>query len=612
MYYDAKTLVRRAQLKSFRHSSKLLQQLHFLAQLAVETSYYLAKKITSSSKKVEIKAYPLEYQLWLCQNTPRKEDLVRYQKEIASFSWQPLVSILMPVYNTPENYLREAIESVVHQIYENWELCIADDCSSEEATIRVLQEFANKDSRIKIIRRTENGHISASSNTALDMASGEYVSLFDHDDLLTPDALFHVVRLLNQFPDAELIYTDEDKIDDNGYFLEPFFKPDWSPDSFLSNNFILHFTTVKTTLMKSIHGFRLGYEGSQDYDLFLRLTEKTNNIHHIPKVLYHWRIHQMSTSGNAPVKMYAFDAGVRALEDALGRRQKKGSVTKIPDMLGYYQVHYKLTEPSSLSVIITLSEPDTKWKVCIDSVLKNAPHLEKEIYVLTTVSNHPQMVEQLAEYQLFKSVPIRLVAIEPSKDYVRQLNMVALSTHGSYLLFINSDIEIKTTDGIMAMMQQAQRASIGMVGAKIGYPNGYVKHAGVVLGINGVYAYPFEGFGSQAHGYAGKLSTVNNYSAVSLSLAMCSKSSFIDAQGFDQRFMANGYDIDLCLKMAESGLNNVYLPDVVAFSSSYRSLKVAEGKDAQLFKEKWSGIIASDPCYNPHLTRTRTDFSFGN
>ncbi|MFM6354855.1 MAG: glycosyltransferase family 2 protein, partial [Planktothrix sp.] len=309
---------------------------------------------------------------------------------INNFSYQPVISIIMPVYNTPEVFLREAIQSVLDQVYPDWELCIADDASTAPHIRGILEEYQRKDSRIKVVFRTQNGHISATSNSALELATGEFIGLLDHDDVLTPDALYEVVSLLNQHPVADMIYSDEDKLNEKGELTGHFFKPDWCPDSFLSRMYTCHFGVYRREIINQIGGFRVGYEGSQDYDLVLRFTEKTNQIFHIPKILYHWRIHSSSAAGGTEAKPYAYEAAKRALQDAIDRRGELGIVQDVPEYLGRYWVRYKILDYKRVSIIIPTRDLGAVLNRCLESIFTKTLYPNYEVILIDNGSIEPE------------------------------------------------------------------------------------------------------------------------------------------------------------------------------------------------------------------------------
>ncbi|MEO0835807.1 MAG: glycosyltransferase [Cyanobacteria bacterium J06642_3] len=310
----------------------------------------------------------VQYQKWLENNYPRKAELSKLGEDSSKLAYQPLISIIVPVYNPEENFLRQAIESVLAQVYPNWELCLADDCSTKPYVKSVLEEYAQQDSRIKITFRHENGHICHTSNSALSLATGEYIALLDHDDLLPPHALARVVELLNKHTEADFIYSDEDKVDEQNVHKDPFFKPDWCPDSFLARMYTCHLGVYRRSLVTEVGNFRIGFEGSQDYDLVLRVTEKTDQIYHIPDILYHWRIHQQSTAAASDAKPYAANAAQKALTEAIQRRGEPGKIKTRANLPGVYTVRYEIKEPKLVSIIIPTKDLADTLNVCLKSI----------------------------------------------------------------------------------------------------------------------------------------------------------------------------------------------------------------------------------------------------
>ena len=322
------------------------------------------------------------YFLWRQQNELRRGDIERLRDMATVLTYRPLISVIMPTYNTPELYLREAIDSVLAQVYDRFELCIADDASTAPHVRAILEEYAAMDDRIKLVFRPENGHIAHASNSALALASGEFVALFDHDDVLTPDALFENVRVLNAHRDADMIYSDEDKVDDKGHRSNPYFKPDWSPDTFLSRNYVSHLGVYRRSLVLEVGAFRPGFEGSQDYDLVLRIVERTSRIYHIPRVLYHWRIHAASVASGVGVKNYAYDAAMNAIAEAMHRRSEPGRVEMLKDDPGNYVVRYDLKRDWKVSIIIPTRDHAEDLERCLSSIFAKSSYRNFEVVVL--------------------------------------------------------------------------------------------------------------------------------------------------------------------------------------------------------------------------------------
>ena len=410
-----------------------------------------------------------DYQQWIKKNEPSREDIIRFKGELQDFSYRPKISIIMPVWNTDKKWLFLAIDSVVNQIYDNWELCIVDGGSTKRYLKRILNEYARKDTRIKVKFLTENKGIAGNSNEALALATGDFVGFLDHDDELVPFTLYEVVKTLNKYPDICYIYSDEDKIDEQNKRMHPFFKPDWSPDMFLSCNYICHFSIIRKTLVDSVGGFREGYNGSQDYDLFLRVTEKIlpSNIAHIPKILYHWRMIKGSAAGVSDAKPYAFISARKALRDALVRRNIEGEV--VDGMFpSSYRIRYKIKNDPKISIIIPTKDKVKILQRCINSVIEKTEYCNYEIVI---VDNQSIERETLEYYETLKSnSKIRFLKYESSFNFSAINNYAVSQIDSPYILFLNNDTEVISAEWLAAMLEHAQRDGIGAVGAEIIVP----------------------------------------------------------------------------------------------------------------------------------------------
>lgn len=555
------------------------------------------------------------YQRWLAQNCPRHADLQKMAETLDLFAYQPLISVIMPVFNTDERFLREAIESVLSQVYPHWELCIADDASTKPYVQQVLKAYATQDSRIKLVLRTQNGHISRASNSALEIAEGEFVALLDHDDLLTPDALYEVVLLLNRRPATDIIYSDEDKIDHQNQLRDPFFKPDWCPDSFLSRMYTCHLTVCRKSLIDQVGGFRVGYEGAQDYDLVLRLTEATEQIVHLPKVLYHWRMHLGSTASSLASKYYATDAARKALSEALERRAEPGDVQVTAG--GHFICRYQIKAFDRVSIIIPTKNLGDVLNTCLNSIFEKTIYPNYEVLVIDNGSTEVETAEILSKWQTKEPERFKCQALDIPFNYSKINNYAVSQVQGEYLLFLNNDTEVLTPDWLNAMVEQAQRPSTGAVGALLLYPDNTIQHAGVVAGIGGVAGHSHKYFSSKASGYFNQIQTVNNYSAITAACLMCRREVFDAVKGFEEDLAIAFNDVDLCLKMAEKGYRNVYLPHVVLYHYESKSRgyedtlekQIRFAQEVQYMRSKWKKIIDRDPCYSPHLSQTHEDYS---
>lgn len=558
------------------------------------------------------------YQTWLTLNYPTSQDLKNMAEQIKCLEYQPLISIIMPVFNPQISHLKTAIDSVINQVYQNWQLCIADDASTDSQIHSILAEYSAQDSRIQVVFRPDNGHISQASNSAIELATGEFIALLDQDDVLTPHALYEVVSLLNHHPDADMIYSDEDKINEQDYLIDAFFKPDWCPDTFLSRMYTCHLGVYRRSLIEKIGGFRVGYEGSQDYDLVLRLTEKTNKIFHIPDILYHWRIHPNSTASHISSKNYALIAAKKALSEAIQRRGEIGTVTDTPFCPGHYQIRYQVTNNDLVSIIIPTKDLGDTLNQCLSSIFEKSTYPNFEIILIDNGSTEQRAIEVIEMWQKKENERLKVFSLPIPFNYSTINNFAVQKSQGKYLLFLNNDTEIVTPDWIEALVEQAQRSSIGAVGALLLFPNNTVQHAGVIGGVFYSCGHGHQGFPFLATGYFNQLNTINNYSAVTGACLMCRRDVFDEVGGFDEILAVNYNDIDLCFKMLNKGYRNIYLPHVVLYHHEAKSRGYDTANDfkkARLFCEgkyfqtKWKSLIEHDPCYNPNLAFDRLDYS---
>lgn len=581
--------------------------------LFIRTIKYILKKTLG------IKFPTPGYKNWVKKNFPNKNQLNEFKTNEKNLAYRPLVSIILPVFNPPEKFFIEALNSILAQIYTNWELCIADDASTNETIREIIKSYAEKDSRIKYIFRDTNEHISIASNSAIEISSGEYIALLDHDDKLSPDALYQNILILNLNNDIDFIYSDEDYIDENGKHFNPSFKTDWCPDNLLSRNYLCHFSVIKSSLIRELGGFRIGFEGSQDHDLFLRITEKTNKIYHIPKILYHWRVHKQSTSYNDKAKPYAHENGKKAIEEALVRRNENGKVLIVdePNCPKFYSVRYEIESYKKVSVIIPTKNLTTVTNTCLSSIFNLTDYPNYEVILINNNSDETSFFEMVKKWE--EKEPNRFKCIEDSGsfNFSRLMNGAAKISEGEFLLLLNNDTEVINKDWMTSMVQQSQRKSIGAVGVKLLFPNRTIQHAGVIIGLGGIAGHTFIGFEEHANVYRDYLKITRNYSAVTAACLMVRKSVYNEVNGFDENFAVDFNDIDFCLKIKELGYNNIYLPHVTLIH--YESIsrghphKTKESyerhlKEISLFKKRWQKYIDHDPCYNPHLSLTHTDF----
>lgn len=536
------------------------------------------------------------------------------------FPYEPLISLIVPVYNPPVKFLREMIESVQAQSYSKWELCLADG-STEEAPWRLLSELAARDSRLKIKRLAENLGISGNSNAALELATGDYIALFDHDDILPVEALFELVRALNpeQGKRPDFIYTDEDKINEScTRYFDPHFKPDFSPDFLNSNNYICHLTAMSAQLLAAAGGsFRSEYDGAQDYDLVLRATEKAESIVHIPKVLYHWRTHPGSTAGDSGHKGYTHEAGRRALAEHLRRLDRPAQVRdgargRIQNV---YKVDYEVKEKKLVSIIIPNCNHKADLEKCLQSIWDKTTY---PAYELLVAENNSTEADIFAYYEeLETSGRARILRWGGPFNYAAINNWAARQAKGEYLLFLNNDIEIITPGWIEELVMYAQHRETGAVGAKLYYPDGTVQHAGVILGLGGVANHSHLGAPHDDLGYFARLALVQNVSAVTGALLLMRRKVFEEVEGFDEEFIVAFNDVDLCLRVHRAGYLNIFNPEAEAWHSESKS-RGSDADDAakqerfqrecEHFYRRW-GQFPVDPYYNVNLTLGKEDFS---
>ena len=537
-------------------------------------------------------------------------------EEIKAFTYKPKVSIVMPVYNVEEQWLRACVESVRNQYYENWELCIADDNSSEAHIKPLLEEFKMLDSRIKVVYREENGHISEASNSALAIATGEFVGLLDNDDTLADFALYEVVKLLNEHPEADLIYSDEDKLSEDNKRSQPFFKTDWAPDILLATNYICHFGVYRKNIIDEIGGFRKGYEGAQDYDLVLRFTEKTDQIFHIQKILYHWRMISNSTAVNPDSKGYAFEAGLKSLEDALERRGIKGTVSH-GAFPGVYNIEYEIVNNGLVSVIIPTRDNAADLKACIDSIYEKTIYENFEIIVADNGSEKEETFKLFEYYTKKYQDQFKVVRIDMPFNFSKINNLAVQESKGEYLLFLNNDITVITKGWMKRMVSYAQQQHVGAVGAKLYYPDNTIQHAGVLLGMGGVAGHGHVGYPRGDYGYFGKLVTTNNYSSVTAACMMVKREDFDRVNGFEEKLTVAFNDVDFCLKLYEAGKYNVWLHNVELYHYESKSRGAEDtyskykrfNSEIKYMKDHWLKYIKNDPYYNRNLTRVDGNYA---
>ena len=558
------------------------------------------------------------YQVWMAKH--ESESFNEIVQGLKSFDHNPLISIVVPVYNPDKELLEACIESVLSQSYGRWELCLADDKSTKKHVKDVLEAYQAKDDRIKVVYRQKNGHISEASNSALELASGEWTALLDHDDLLQQHALFYVVKALNENPKASFIYSDEDKVDEAGNRTDPHFKSDWNLDLLYSQNYVSHLGVYQTEIIKRIGGFRKGFEGSQDYDLLLRYSREIDqtNIVHIPRVLYHWRMVEGSTALASSGKSYTTDAGIKALQEhfsALGKQVKvqQGKHANI------YKVDWAVEGEPLVSLIIPTYNGHEITKQAIDSILDKSTYQNFEIILVDNNSDDP---ESLAYFDEISQHPkVTLLRYPHPFNYSAINNFAATKAKGSILGLINNDVEVITPEWLTEMVSHAQREDIGCVGAMLYYDNDTIQHAGVITGIGGVAGHSHKYFPRNHHGYFSRLNIVQNLSAVTAACLLVRKEVFEQVGGLNEKDLTIAFnDVDFCLKVQKAGYRNLWTPyaELYHYESISRGAEDNPEKVARFNKEidymqtTWATDKKRDICYSPNLTLAREDFTYGN
>lgn len=539
-----------------------------------------------------------EYLKWFAENN--KE--ICYKK----FDYNPLISFIIPTYNVSNKLLSECLDSVLNQSYSNFEVCIADDNSTLEETLQTLKEYQKKDKRIKITFRKENGMISKASNSALKMAKGEFVVLVDNDDVIEKDSLYYIVDALNQNKDIDMIYSDEDKIDFNGKYMEPHFKADFSPETLMSVNYICHLCCLRKSIVDELGGFRSEYDGSQDYDLFLRFTERTNRIHHIDKILYHWRQTKSSTAGYLGNKTYAYIAGKKALEDALKRRNLKGEVIENPKV-STYLVKYG-NENELVSIIIPMKDKAKITRRCIDSLYNKSSYRNFEIILVDNNSVEQETFDMIEEYKN-KYDNFKSIRLDCDFNYSYINNEAVKVSSGDYILFLNNDTEVFSNDFLEWMLGYARQKHIGCVGIKLLYPDKLVQHAGVVLGYGGVAGHIYVASSYHDNGLFGRLVMPYNYTAVTAACLLIKKSKFNQVGGFDENLKVALNDVDLNLKVMKKGFYNVCLSNVemIHYESKSRGYEASLEKhnrfleEQNYMKDKWGNYLDRDKYFSKNI-----------
>lgn len=554
------------------------------------------------------------YEDFLKKYGVKEEELARQRQEV--FENGPCFSIAVPLYQTKEKYLREMIESVQAQTYTNWELCLADGSGREHSLQPVVGEYIAKDKRIKYCLLDSNEGIAGNTNEALKMADGDFVVLTDHDDLLSPEALYQCAKAVQKEPQTDVIYSDEDKVDMSGKkFFEPHFKSDYNIDLLCTMNYICHLFVVRKDVMERAGLFESCYDGAQDHDFILRCTEKAEHIVHIPKVLYHWRCHAQSTSENPESKLYAFENGCKAVKAHYDRIGIPAEVEQGP-FYGMYRTHYLWKEQPLVSILIPNKDHAADLKKCMDSIEEKSTYRNFEFII---VENNSTEEETFAYYkEIEKRDNVRVLYYKEDFNYSRINNFGAKEANGEYVLLLNNDTEMIEPDSIKEMLDVCMRPDVGIVGAKLLYEDNTIQHAGVIIGFGGVAGHAFIGQDRDDNGYFSRIISVQNLSAVTAACLMVRRSVFDEVEGLNEEFKVAFNDIDFCLKVRKAGYLVVYNPyaQFYHYESKSRGQEDSADKVARfqqeigLFGERWGELLEhGDPYYNPNLTLDKADFS---
>jgi O-antigen biosynthesis protein len=566
----------------------------------------------------------ISYAEWITEvEQPAIAPASEQAREIAGWRHKPVISVITPTYNTPTPLLRACLDSVLAQTYPHWELCIADDASTQPEVREVIEAYAARDSRVRVCWRERNGHISLASNSAIDLATGEFIALLDHDDKLAPHALFAVVRALQASPNAQIVYSDEDKLDADGQRCDPFFKPDWSPDLLRSQNYVSHLGVYRRELVESVGRFRQGYEGSQDYDLLLRCLSRVGeaaDVLHVPEVLYHWRKTEGSTAAAHEQKPYATEAARRALQEHADAWSPGVQVSVIAP--GLYRHRWPIPDPAPVvSLIIPTRDGLEVLRTCIDSIIQRTTYPHYEILVVDNQSSLPETLAYLEALPHKHAGRVRVLRYDEPFNYSAINNFAVRHAQGSVIGLINNDVEVISPEWLTEMASHAVRPDIGCVGAKLYYPDDTIQHAGVVLGIGGVAGHSHKYFDRSHDGYFSRLRIVHNVSAVTGAVLLLRKEVFDAVGGLDAEHLQVAFnDVDLCMKVQEAGWTNLFTP----FAELYHHESKTRGgddtsekrnrfnKECMTMVKRWGWQLKADRYYSPHLSLVREDFSIGH
>ena len=575
----------------------------------------LAEKVVTKVKNV--RQGPPSYQKWIRHHLPDRNELEKQKK--TSFGYRPKISFVVPLYKTPEKYLRRLTESFQEQTYSNWELCFSDGSGAQSPLTELLKELTAKYNRIKYVSHEESLQISENTNSAIEIATGDFIAFADHDDELTPNALFECVKAINEKPQTLVIYTDEDKMSMDGHkFFQPHFKPDYNPDLLCTVNYICHLFVVSRKVIEKVGGLRSEFDGAQDYDFVLRCVEavKDEEICHIPKILYHWRCHEDSTAENPESKLYAFEAGRRAVQAHYERTGIHAEVFK-GEYLGLYRTKFIRDHDPLISIIIPNKDHIDDLKRCMESIEQKSTYKNYEYIIVENNSTDSATFEYYKKLEA-ENPKVRMVYWDGVFNYSAINNYGASFAKGEYLLLLNNDTEIINPDCLEELLGYCMRKDVGAVGARLYYEDDTIQHAGVVIGFGGIAGHCFVQQKRGTTGYCHRIICAQDYSAVTAACMMVKKSAFDAVGGLSEELAVAFNDIDFCMKLRKAEYLIVYNPyaELYHYESKSRGLedtpeKVARfNKEIATFEKKWPEILENgDPYYNPNLTLKSQDFS---
>lgn len=554
-----------------------------------------------------------QYKIWMEKNEPKAGEL-EFQRNF-KFEYKPKISIVVPMYNTDETFFKELIESLEKQTYSNWELCLVD--GSEEKNENLKKYYEGKEN-IKYKFLNSNKGISENTNEAIKLATGDFIGFLDHDDILSQDCLYEVVKIINKIKNVDFIYSDEDKIDEQGERFEPYFKPDFSPETLECNNYITHFVVVKKDLLKKVGNLNSKFNGAQDFDFVLRATEKANKVCHISKVLYHWRVHKSSTANVADAKPYAYEAGIKVIEEHLKRTNKKGIVEFGQDVPGIYKIKFDIKGSPKVSILIPNKDNVNLLKNCIESILNLTTYTNYEINIIENNSIQDETFEYYSKISQNSKIKILDYNTDKEFNYSSLINFGVQNSDGDFILQLNNDTKLLTKDWLELFIGYAQNKEIGAIGARLYYEDKSIQHAGIAIGLSGIAGNLLVNLPYGKHAYFGREAATRNVSAVTGACLFCRRELYEEVCFMDEiNFKVAFNDVDFCLKILEKGYRNVYVPyiELIHYESKSRGYEYTKeqqerfNKECNNFKEKWKKVIEKgDPYYSKNFSLESCNF----